>query len=254
MTEISFIAILFAILGGVLPTLAWLLFWLREDKTHPEPKKMIALAFLGGIVAVLLSLCLEKLINSINIDTLFSFKFFNPFLHWMESYANRENLIFKSLLMVTVFAPIIEEIIKYVIAYIFVLKSREDDEPIDPVIYMITIALGFAAIENTFFLIDPFVKNDVIMGILTGNMRFVGATLLHIISSATIGLFIGFNFFDSKIKKFFWTLAGLLSAIALHSLFNFFIINNEGSSTFAALEVIWVIVIIILLLLEKLKK
>jgi len=37
------------ILLGLLPSFAWLFFFLKED-THPEPKKMIALVFfLGGI-------------------------------------------------------------------------------------------------------------------------------------------------------------------------------------------------------------
>ena len=40
--------ILAAMAGGFLPALAWLWFWRREDAPHPEPRKLIALAFLAG--------------------------------------------------------------------------------------------------------------------------------------------------------------------------------------------------------------
>jgi hypothetical protein len=103
------------------------------------------------------------------------------------------------------------------------------------------------------FLISPFESHDLISTVFTGNMRFIGATLLHTISSATIGLFISFNFFDSKIKKIFFTILGIICAIIIHGAFNFLMIGSQTDSTMA-LELIWIIVIIILLAFEKIKK
>jgi RsiW-degrading membrane proteinase PrsW (M82 family) len=241
-------------LGGALPTLAWLLFWLKEDSKNPEPKRMIAVAFVGGIIAVVVALYLERLAYSINIKHLLSFEWYGQLMTWLQNYARMNGEVFEKLTLVTIFAPIIEESIKYVFAWALVLRSRYDDEPIDPVIYMITIALGFAALENLMFLIEPFTKNDIAIGIMNGNMRFVGATLLHTMSSAAIGMFIAFNFFDSKIKKFLWTIAGIISAILLHSLFNFFMIGNSSNASFMGLQYLWVVVIIVLLLFEKIKR
>ena len=100
-----------------------------------------------------------------------------------------------SFLLVTLFAPVIEEVLKFIFAYILVLRSKDDNEPIDPIIFMITTALGFAAIENMLFLIDPITSNNLHLSIYTGNLRFIGAMLLHTVSSATIGIFIGFQLF-----------------------------------------------------------
>ena len=247
-------ALLFAFLGGVLPTIAWLFFWLKEDNKNPEPKKMIALAFAGGILAVVVSLFFEQAAYSINIKHLLPFEWYGHLMTWLQNYARMNGDVFEKLTLVTIFAPIIEEICKYIFAYVLVLKSKYDDEPIDPVIYMITVALGFAALENLLFLIDPFMKNNIIVGVMNGNMRFVGATLLHTMSSATIGMFVGFNFFDSKFKKFFWTIAGLLSAIIIHGFFNFFMVGNSSNTSFIGLQYLWVVVIIVLLLFEKIKK
>jgi RsiW-degrading membrane proteinase PrsW (M82 family) len=118
---------------------------------------------------------------------------------------------------------------------------------------MITTALGFAAVENMLFLINPFENKDFILTILTGNMRFIGATLLHTVSSATIAMFISFHFFDSKTKRFFFIILGIASAVIIHSTFNLLMIGNQNASTLA-LELIWIAVIIVLLAFEKIKK
>ncbi len=242
--------IIYAFLGGFIPALVWLYFWDQEDKKNPEPKRIILLAFLGGVVAVFASLYLEKLIYQNGPEILSHFK---SLYDWIYKISRDNNVLLEKLTLVVVFAPIIEELAKFIIAYVFVLRSKYDDQPIDPMILMITTALGFAALENTLFLIDPLTKKDFVFTILTGNMRFIGATLLHTISSATIGMFISFNFFDKKLHKFFWTILGIIMAIIVHAFFNFFMIVNTGTS-FVALEVIWVLVIIVLLAFERIKR
>ncbi len=210
---------------------------------------MILLAFLGGVAAVFVSLYFEKMAYGkiILIDHF-------PFLiNWFKEFSLAQNMDLNRVILVAVYAPIIEEVSKFMFAYILVLRSKADDEPIDPIIYMITVALGFAAIENTLFLIDPIAKNNLITSVITGNMRFIGATLLHTVSSATLGIFIGLNFFDKKIKEFSWGAFGLITAIIVHSLFNKLMIGSSSSSFFA-LELIWIAVIVILVVFEKIKR
>src|SRR3989344_2543515 len=47
---------------GLLPGFAWLFFYLQED-LHPEPKKLIAKAFLAGILAAGVALFIEMFLN-----------------------------------------------------------------------------------------------------------------------------------------------------------------------------------------------
>lgn len=245
--------IFFAFISGVLPVLVWLFFWTTEDKENPEPKKMIALAFLGGMIAVLISLLLEKYFFGLGLEKLFTSSIFSKILPWFEALTEKTSISLDKVLLVVVFAPIIEEVSKFAMAYILVLRSKSDDEPLDPMIYMITTALGFAAIENMLFLINPFDTHDFVLTILTDNMRFVGATLLHTVSSATIALFISFHFFESRLKKFIFISLGIACSIILHGAFNFFMIGDQGAFTLA-LELIWIAVIMILLAFEKIKK
>ncbi|MFA6797236.1 MAG: PrsW family glutamic-type intramembrane protease [Candidatus Paceibacterota bacterium] len=245
--------LIYAFLGGILPAIVWLTFWLKQDKEKPEPKLMIMIAFIGGIIAVFSSLYLERLCSGINIKSLLSGDFLNPILKWIENISSQEKIALNRLLIVIFFAPIIEEFLKFIIAYFVVLRSKDDDEAIDPMIYMITVALGFAAIENMLFLIDPLTKGHITTSVLTGNMRFIGATLLHTVSSVVVGMFIGFNFFNKKMSKIAWTTIGLICAIITHILFNFFMVGNARESLMA-LEIIWIAVIIVLLAFEKIKK
>ena len=248
----NLISITIAFFGGFLPSVVWLIFWNHEKKNR-EPKRALILAFLGGMAAVFLSLLFEKIMYTTNPDKLFSGDMFQSLLGWFKAIASQKNFALNQFLLVTLFAPVIEEVLKFIFAYILVLRSKDDNEPIDPIIFMITTALGFAAIENMLFLIDPITSNNLHLSIYTGNLRFIGAMLLHTVSSATIGIFIGFNFFDKKYEEYFWGFVGLVCAIIIHSVFNFFMMSS-GPNYLIVLEVIWIAVIIVLFILEKIKR
>lgn len=247
------ITIFLAFISGVIPALIWFWFWSNEDAENPEPKSMLALAFVGGMVAVFVSLFIEKYLFGLGLKNLFYTDFLSQLLSILENFASKTGVSLDKLLLVGIFAPVIEELAKFIMAYILVLRSRANDEPLDPMIYLIITALGFASIENMLFLIGPFENRDFILTIFTGNMRFIGATLLHVVSSATIALFISFNFFKRRSAKMWFTIIGIICAIILHSLFNFLMIGNQQANIMA-LELIWIAVIILLLAFEKIKK
>lgn len=219
--------IFYAFLGGLLPTIFWLWFWLHEDQLHPEPKKYIFYTFIFGIFSAMLVLPAEEFLAKLIPGT--------------------------GILAIGVLASA-EEIFKYFGAYISSLRKKYMDEPIDAVIYLITAALGFAALENSLFLISA-LKNDLASIdrlALIGNMRFIGATLLHTLCSGIIGFFIGFSFFKSKTVKRTFLFLGIAVAIVLHTLFNFFILKS-GNNILIIFLGIWVAIILLILILEKVK-
>lgn len=222
---ISFQTLLFALFGGIVPALLWLWFWLKEDKERPEPRGLIVLTFIAGMAAVLLVLPIER--------------FFD--------------VRFSGIFVIILWAAT-EEIFKFGGAYFVVLRRKEMDEPIDAVIYMITVALGFAALENTLFLLNPLIDGDFVKTIINGNLRFLGATLLHTLSSAMIGVMIALSFYRRKTLKKMYVLFGLILAIALHSLFNFFIMKESGGKMLTVFFFVWIGIIILILFFEKIKK
>lgn len=219
--------LIFAALGGILPALVWLWFWTQEDKLHPEPRMRLLLAFWGGMVAVALTYPVEKAIAG-----------------------------YFGMTGVTFFLwAIVEEVLKLAMVWFTALRTKVYDEPIDALEYLITTALGFAALENTLFILNPLLEGRIFDGLATGNMRFLGASLLHVVCSAIIGYAIGREFYQKTVwKRSLWLLGGLGVAIGLHTLFNLFILYENGSKTFLVFSCVWIAAIGILLLFEKIKK
>lgn len=213
-----------AFLSGLIPALFWLWFWLREDKAHPEPKNLIASAFIAGMLIVALVLPLQQFA--------------------MAQYTGTY------LILVWV---IIEEILKYSAALMVVLWNKAVDEPIDTIIYMITIALGFSALENALFIFNPLNHGDYIDSFLTGNFRFLGATLLHVLASGTVGIFMALAYYRSDVVRILSATLGLFVAIVLHALFNFFIIDASGETVLGVFMFVWMGIIVLFLIFEKIK-
>ncbi len=218
------INIAIALLGGVGPALFWLWFWLREDKKKPEPTGLIIRTFVAGMAVVPLVLPLQKLALT----------------------------LFSGVSLIGVWV-ITEELLKYAVALIVVLWRKAVDEPIDYIIYMITIALGFSALENTLFIWNPLVSGDLSASIITGNFRFLGATLLHVLASGTIGVFLAFSFYKSDMVKLITGTFGLCIAIVLHTLFNIFIMDADGEAILTTFMIVWLGVILMFFLFEKVK-
>lgn len=235
--------LLFALLGGVLPALLWLWFWLKEDKARPEPRGLIILSFIAGMTMVLLVIPFEK----------FSFSLLVPEnIREFSDWTNRVS--FGVLTAVIVIWSAIEEILKYLAGVFLIFWRKANDEPIDAMIYMITIALGFAALENTLFLINPLEDGQIITTINTGNLRFIGATVLHTLASAIVGGMMALSFYKLKHIKKIFTAFGLIFAILLHALFNFTIISTNGEKMFPIFFTIWLGIILLILFFEKIKK
>ncbi|MBI4034201.1 MAG: PrsW family intramembrane metalloprotease [Candidatus Brennerbacteria bacterium] len=178
-------------LGAILPSLAWLFFFLRED-VHPEPKRLIAYVFSLGALST--------------IPVLFVQVGLQEFLQ-----------VFLTNLPAVVLLAFSEELFKFLAAWFGTKKDPAYDEPVDAMIYMVAAALGFAAVENL-FIIGGVLDSAAIAPVASATsiilLRFVGATLLHVLASALLG------YYWAK-RNAAW---GLIVATAVHSVFNYLIL------------------------------
>ncbi len=215
----------YAFLGGLLPSFIWLYFLLKEDAKHPEPKTLIVFTFIAGMAAV-------------------------PFVLPLEQYTRAHLSNNWSILASW---ALIEEVLKYAMAAIFILWRNAVDEAPDYVIYMITIALGFAAAENMLFLLTPLSTGNIASSIFTGNLRFLGSTLLHVVASSAIGFALAFSASYRPVKRMAAAALGLILAVALHTAFNALIIHPGTSTAFSAFFLIWMVAVIFFAAFEVLK-
>ncbi len=216
--------IILAFIIGLVPALFWLWFWLQEDVKNPEPLLLIALSFIGGMMVIPLVLPLQHLA--------------------MELYTGDK------LILAWV---IIEEVLKYAVALAIVLWNKAVDEPIDIIIYMIAIALGFSALENMLFILNPLMIGDTMAAITNAHLRFLGATLLHVLATGTIGVFLALAYYKSNHVKLVFGTFGLFIAILLHAVFNFLIIDSKGGFVLLVFLSVWIGIIILMVIFEKVK-
>lgn len=219
------VTLTYAFLAGVIPAFIWLAFWLREDVDHPEPRWLIVGTFAAGAISVVFAIFGEKIIADMGTN---------------------ENVRY------SLWAAL-EEIVKFAAVLLVALRTRWNDEPIDAMIYAITAALGFSAVENALFLIGPLSDGAIIQGLATGSLRFVGATLVHTVSSAMIGFALGLVFYRGTITKIIAGTLGLAGAIILHASFNLSIINSSPTEMIRVFVWIWAAVLVLILLFEEIK-
>lgn len=218
--------IILAILSGAIPAIFWLWFWLKEeDSDDPEPIGLVIISFILGGLIVFIAVALEK----------YSLNFI------------KDNTV-----KIIVWATI-EEVLKLLGVAVIVFGNRNINRPIDYPIFFMTTALGFAAVENFLYLLNPFNVSGTVVGMLTGNLRFLGSTLLHAMSSAIIGNAIGLYVYLRKYRIIYLS-SGIISAIVLHSVFNFFIMKGSGENFLSVFGFLWVVTIINILIFEKLKR
>jgi protease PrsW len=204
--------LLISIIFGVLPSIIWLLYYLTKD-IHPEPKKMIMQVFLWGAIITIpvyyIQIILSKLLEKTEIS-----------------------LFLQNIILWFIIVSASEELFKYLVIKIKVIDSPHLDEPVDAIIYMIVSALGFAAVENILYLTAP---TDAIIDfnqlinvtLIIDFIRFVGATFLHTLCSAVIGYSLAISFCQIRFKKI-WIASGIITAIALHGLYDFSIMTLSG--------------------------
>ena len=209
------------ILFGVLPSLIWLFYYLKKDM-HPEPKKMIVKIFFYGILVTIPVFLLQVGLSAI-LDQIKILGFFNGYP------------IIEDLLKWFVVIALTEETLKYGVVKLAILKSDELDEPLDIMLYMVVVALGFAALENILYLFSPIdnMSFNAIIGstIVISFIRFIGATFLHTLCSGLIGYFLAKSILENR-SKLHLTMVGILFSTLLHGLYNFSIITMQAPFNF----------------------
>jgi len=197
---------------GILPIVLWLVFFLWQDILKPEPLKWFMILFGLGILITPLVWYGEGLyLKLLRVDLNVSLSVFN-------------------IILVYGGIAIIEELTKFFSAYFILKKNKHFDEAIDAMIYLIVLALGFGLVENILAASQEIVEGGILLPVLqTMSLRFVGANLLHALSSGIIGFFWALSLLKKKKSYLYW---GLILGIVLHFFFNLVIIRFGGTAVF----------------------
>ena len=179
----------------ILPSLLIVTFFVKSDR-FPEPTKQIVKIFFYGIL-----ICFPAyLLNTALIGV----------------YANTE--IYDGLVSSFLSAAPIEEVLKFTVLYSLVYKMKDFNEPIDGIVYGVTVSLGFATLENIYYvyvLHDYFDASSQSLAVL----RSFSAIPAHGVFGAIMGyFFMKYSF----VKKQNNLALCMIVPILLHGSYNFF--------------------------------
>ena len=212
------------LLATILPSILIILFFVYSDK-FKEPRGEIIKVFIYGILIT---------IPAYFLNTYISDFFYN------------NTRVSEGLISSFLTAAPVEEGLKLSVLYYFVYKMKDFNEPIDGIVYGVTVSLGFATLENLYYvylLADYFETTSMALAVI----RSFSAVPAH----AVFGVFMGYFFMKyAFIKKGDNLFFAFVVPFVLHGCYNLFTTSNF----FVSLGLILISWIIALRLFSRLKK
>jgi RsiW-degrading membrane proteinase PrsW (M82 family) len=216
------------ILLAILPALFFILLIYFKDKYNREPIRYLLFAFCLGMISTIPASIIEN------------FVFLNIQLNLRIEISTFIEAFF--------FVAFIEEGVKFLMFKWFIWPKKYFDEPIDGVVYMVAVGMGFAFIENF-----AFIFNDLSNIWSIALMRAIMPTPAHFVFAVAMGYYFGFakfNFIKKKRKLMFY---GFLITFMSHGLYDYLLMLVPKYPFFLYLAIAFIIIylIIALILINK---
>ncbi|MEJ2258578.1 MAG: PrsW family intramembrane metalloprotease [Woeseiaceae bacterium] len=201
------------ILPVVLPIIFWAAYHYHKDRHLPEPAGNLLLCFALGLVAAGISKALYLGLEPLGLR--------------MDAVALGEDQPLALLAYAVLAIGPIEEFAKFLPFVIVVLRFEHFDEPLDGIIYASFIALGYAAVENLYYLQFLTVPEAIARG-------FVGP-VIHVLFASIWAYWITRAHLArrSSVRA---ALLGLLLSSGLHGVYDFLLKPINLSSLVAKMQ------------------
>ncbi len=177
---------------AVLPVIIICAYIYRLDRAEQEPLTLLTLSiFYGSLLTGAIIPCEVYIIDRLSDHT-------QPFYAFYMSFI--------------AIAPV-EEGFKFTVLYLLLGYNSNLNEPFDGIVYAVFISLGFALIENIFYVFNPHLG-----GYTTAFLRAVFSVPGH----GIFGVFMGYYFSIACIeKKTIYTFYSIIYPYILHSIYDF---------------------------------
>lgn len=218
------VAFVLAVLLSFIPMwgYAYVVYWL--DRFEREPKKLLVVVFLWGAFVATIGAAIVEVVLGQGLLAL------------------TQNQSLTDLAGSAIFAPIVEESLKgiavLIVAFVF---RNEFDSILDGIVYGGIVALGFAAMEDVFYLFSGYAEQ--------GWGYFFGLFFLRVIltgwNHAAFTAFTGIGIAVARLNKPLWIkvlapIGGWACAVILHGTFNGLLSTASGAGALLALCTSWV--------------
>lgn len=216
------------ILAAILPTIVLLVLIHSCDKFDKVSIPKTIIAFLAGIIAFIIAFFAEKLFHSI------------LFAHYFQCDKNGINALLQLGILSFIIVAAVEELLKFGALRLLVYNPRFIREPMDGIVFAVSISMGFAFAENWLYLTC---SQTFIPGFL---LRAFAATPAHAVFATIMGYFFGKARFTVKRKRIRLLIFAIISPLLMHGSYNFFLIADWMPLYYAFISVALLIGFIIL--------
>lgn len=209
------------LLIAMIPPVAFLVYVLTRDRFEPEPLSTVIRVFVFGALACFPAAFLESSFSTLKLF-------------------NLPGVLGASIHSFFLISPV-EEFMKLGVVYLLVWKSRDFNEELDGIIYAGASSIGFALLENVFYVLS--------LGFATGILRGFTAIPLHTFTGILMGYFIGLAKMSPEAgKRNRLILLGFIAAWFTHGLYDTLALSGNWLVVFIPLLVIFFFIIGIFLL------
>ncbi|MCF8369368.1 MAG: PrsW family intramembrane metalloprotease [Bacteroidales bacterium] len=178
------------------PVIIILVYVYIRDKYEREPLGLLFKALLAGALTVIPVL----LVNS-----------------QIEPFKDNFTGLFQTAYVAFIVAAVVEEAFKFLALYLIIWRNKEFNEKFDGIVYAVFISLGFALVENIFY-VNKF-------GETTGYMRALTAVPAHALFGVAMGYYFALAKF-SKGRNGYYLLMALAMPVLLHGVYDFLLMAH----------------------------
>ena len=208
---------------AIFPPLFFIYKIYKLDKYEKEPFKEIIITFILGCLTVVPVLVVSPFLN-----TLLEIPY--TVIDFLGSGGGSE---IKTLVYTFIGIALVEEYFKFLVLTKYSFKRECFNEPMDGIVYGVIASMGFALIENIFY-----VYENMEQAFFVAIVRMFSAIPAHALMGVIMGYYVGRAKFDIQNRKTLM-LKGLLGAILLHGAYDYFLFSDLGIGIFAIFSLIF---------------
>ena len=181
---------------AIAPGLAICIYVLYHDVYNREPAINMIMSFFWGMLCIIPAVFMERLV-----------------------YPLFGNSIAEIIASAFIAVALIEESAKFLILRTYSFTRRSFDEPLDGIVYSILVSMGFAMVENVFYVQQH--------GFQVAFLRMFTSVPAHATFAIIMGYYTGKAKFDRKRRTYLLT-KGLAGAVLAHGMYDVFLLLGEN--------------------------
>lgn len=178
--------------AAVAPAIALLSFFYLKDKYETEPLSLVVKVYIFGVLLVFPIMVIQ-----------FGFKEEMNVTPFVDAFFVSGTL---------------EEFFKWFLVFYGAYLHEEFNEPYDGIVYATALSLGFASLENIFYLYTFGIEEALVRALLPVSG--------HALFGVIMGFYLGKGKFSSGRKKIIYLSLSLFLPVILHGTFNFLLLSS----------------------------